>query len=112
MEMIEAQLALYFGDVANGNYENAYARLDWIKSVKPNFPGIDDMISEIIPKLSFVPTQSSPTITDGGKHNRQQNLAKSLHLNPHSILPRQKHFMALFNKPLPTKTGILLSKRF
>lgn len=65
MEMIEAQLALYFGDVANGNYENAYARLDWIKTVKPNFPGIDDMIAEIIPKLAFVPTQSSPTITDG-----------------------------------------------
>lgn len=111
MEMIEAQLALYFGDVSNGNYENAYARLDWIKSVKPNFPGIDDMIAEIIPKLAFVPTQSSPTITDGETQSPIE-LAKSLHLNPHSILPRQNHFMALFNKPSPTKTGILLSKRF
>lgn len=60
MQMIEAQLALYFGDLANENYENAFMRLDWIKQVKPNFPGLDDMMAEVSQKIGFVPT-SIPT---------------------------------------------------
>lgn len=56
MQMIEAQLALYFGDMGNKKYENAHARLAWIKSIKPNFPGIDDMLAEASEKMGYVPT--------------------------------------------------------
>lgn len=56
MQMIEAQLALYFGDMGKENYENAFIRLDWIKKLKPNFPGIDDMMAEVSQKIGYVPT--------------------------------------------------------
>ena len=56
MQMIEAQLSLYFGDMGNKKYENAHARLAWIKSIKPNFPGIDDMLAEASEKMGYVPT--------------------------------------------------------
>lgn len=65
MQMIEAQLALYFSDMGQGKYENAYARLDWIKRIKPGFPGIDDMINEVSQKMTYIPEQPASEMNLG-----------------------------------------------
>ena len=52
MEQISLQLEWAYKDMDAGRYENAKARLDYILDKYPEFPGIADLMAQVIGKLS------------------------------------------------------------
>lgn len=64
MEQISLQLEWTYKDMDAGRYENAKARLDYIIEKYPEFPGIADLMAQVIGKLNEpVPTPTQVVIT-------------------------------------------------
>jgi len=59
MEQIALQLEWTYKDMDAGRYENAKARLDFILEKYPEFPGVADLMTQVIGKLN----QPTPTAT-------------------------------------------------
>ena len=59
MEQIGLQLEWTYKDIDAGRYENAKARLDYIVEKYPSFPGIADLMTQVIGKLN----EPMPTAT-------------------------------------------------
>jgi tetratricopeptide (TPR) repeat protein len=63
MEQISLQLEWTYKDMDAGRYENAKARLDYIIEKYPEFPGIEDLMAQVIGKMNEpVPTPTQIVI--------------------------------------------------
>lgn len=64
MEQISLQLEWTYKDMDAGRYENAKARLEYIIEKYPEFPGVADLMTQVIGKLNEpVPTPTQIVIT-------------------------------------------------
>lgn len=59
MEQISLQLERTYQDIDAGRYENAKARLEYIIEKYPDFPGVDDLMAQVVEKMN----QPTPTST-------------------------------------------------
>lgn len=59
MEQIALQLEWTYKDIDAGRYENAKSRLDYIIEKYPEFPGVDDLMAQVVGKLN----EPTPTAT-------------------------------------------------
>lgn len=58
----EQQFQLALADINNGKYENAKTRLDYVKEINPNYPGLDQPYITVYQKLANVAT-ATPYVT-------------------------------------------------
>lgn len=59
MEQISLQLERTYQDIDAGRYENAKARLEYIEDKYPDFPGVADLMTQVVGKLN----EPTPTPT-------------------------------------------------
>lgn len=62
MEQIALQLELTYKDMDAGRYINAKARLDYIIDKYPEFPGIADLMAQVIGKMSEPTATATPAV--------------------------------------------------
>ncbi|HOZ37909.1 MAG TPA: hypothetical protein PLH64_04080 [Anaerolineaceae bacterium] len=59
MEQISLQLEWTYKDIDAGRYENAKARLEYINEKYPEFPGVNDLMAQVVAKIN----EPTPTPT-------------------------------------------------
>ncbi len=62
MEQIALQLEWTYRDMDAGRYENAKARLDYIVEKYPEFPGIADLMAQVIGKMNEPTPTATPVV--------------------------------------------------